>query len=91
VSNRRTTAFTEVEGSPTGSRITYWLYRPGLGWARKTRPVSPADVSALARTPLLESADPRLVPLETLDGRNHFDFPPGEEPPWRWRVDGRYP
>ena len=27
-----------------------------------------------------------LVPLETLDGRNQYDFAAGEEPPWRWRV-----
>jgi hypothetical protein len=31
------------------------------------------------------------VPLETLAGRNHVDFPPGEEPPWRWRVESVYP
>ena len=31
------------------------------------------------------------MPLETLAGRNHFDFPAGEEPPWRWRVESVYP
>jgi hypothetical protein len=45
-----------------------------------------ADIAAAARTPLLETADPKLVPLETLAGRNHYDFPRSEEPPWRWRV-----
>ena len=50
-----------------------------------------ADVAAAANTPLLESADPRLVPLETLPGRNHYEFPPAEEPPWRWRVESVYP
>jgi hypothetical protein len=42
-------------------------------------------------TPLLDTDHPRLVPLETLAGRNHVDFPPGEEPPWRWRVESVYP
>jgi hypothetical protein len=27
-----------------------------------------------------------LVPLETLDGRNHIRFPAGERPPWQWTV-----
>jgi hypothetical protein len=48
-------------------------------------------VAAFASTPLLETQNPRLVPLETLPGRNHYDFPPDEEPPWRWRVEGVYP
>jgi len=30
------------------------------------------------------------VPLETLPGRNHYDFPASEEPPWRWQVPGVY-
>ena len=34
---------------------------------------------------------PALVPLETLDGRNQYEWAPGEEPPWRWRVDSVYP
>ena len=42
-------------------------------------------------TPLLDTQDPKLVPLETLDGRNHIDFPASEEPPWRWRVESVYP
>jgi hypothetical protein len=50
-----------------------------------------SDVAAAARTPLLESADPKLVPLETLPGRNHYDFDRSEEPPWRWRVDSVHP
>ena len=47
--------------------------------------------SALAPTPLLEDAIPALIALETLDGRNHYDFAPGEEPPWRWQVESVYP
>ena len=49
------------------------------------------DVTAAAKTSLLDTADPKLVPLETLAGRNHYDFPRSEEPPWRWRVDSVYP
>ena len=35
--------------------------------------------------------DPALVPLETIAGRNHHQFPAGEQPPWRWRVPSVYP
>jgi hypothetical protein len=93
-SNRRTTAFTSIDDrrrSGGGVAVTYWLYRPTLGWERIDRRATSADVERLASTPLLESADPKLVPLETLDGRNQYDFPAGEEPPWRWRIEGRYP
>jgi hypothetical protein len=48
-------------------------------------------VARLAATPLLETQAPKLVPLETLVGRNHFEFVAGEEPPWRWRVESVYP
>lgn len=92
-SNRRVTAFTSVldhRRAGEGVQISYWLYRPGLGWSRVTRAASAAEVQAHAATPLLDGADPRLVPLETLDGRNHYDFPPGEEPPWRWLVPSHY-
>ena len=50
-----------------------------------------ADVAAAAKTPLLESASPKLVPLETLAGRNHYRFPRSEQPPWRWQVESVYP
>jgi hypothetical protein len=93
-SNRRTTAFVSVDDRCTAGGdavITYWLYRPTLGWERIVRRASSADIAALADTPLLDTQDPKLVPLETLAGRNHFDFPPGEEPPWRWQVDPVYP
>ena len=49
------------------------------------------DVAALASTPLLDDAVPVLVALETLDGRNQYEFAAGEEPPWRWRVESVYP
>jgi hypothetical protein len=55
------------------------------------RHIDSAGVAERAATPLLETAVPVLVPLETLAGRNHYDFGSGEEPPWRWRVESRYP
>ena len=88
-SNRRTTAFTQVEDNRRADgtvSIIYWLYRPSLGWARVTRRASSADVAAFASTPLLDSANPKLVPLETLGTRNQYEWAPGEEPPWRWRI-----
>ena len=93
-SGRRPTAFTAIDdrrGSEGWVEITYWLYRPTLGWQAVRRRASQADVEAAAGTPVLASADPALVPLETLPGRNHYEFPAGEEPPWQWRVAGRYP
>jgi hypothetical protein len=93
-SNRRVTAFTSVidhRHGGGGVEISYWLYRPGIGWERVVRHGTSADVVAHASTPLLESATPRLVPLETLPGRNHYDFPPAEEPPWRWQIESVYP
>jgi hypothetical protein len=93
-SNRRVTAFVSVtDDRPSHGvvLVTYWLYRPTLGWERVERGARSEQVSAAADTPLLEDASPRLVPLETLSGRNHYDFAAGEEPPWRWRVDSSYP
>jgi hypothetical protein len=94
LSNRRTTAFVSVRDkrrSEGHATISYWLYRPTLGWEEERRRATSGEVAVLAPTPLLESQDPKLVPLETLDGRNHVDFPKGEEPPWRWRVESVYP
>lgn len=93
-SNRRTTAFPSVEDerrSGGGVEITYWIYRPTLRWEAVVRRADSEDVEAAANTPLLETADPKLVPLETLPGRNHYEFPPPEEPPWRWKVGSVYP
>ncbi|MEJ7876027.1 MAG: hypothetical protein WKF62_05140 [Solirubrobacterales bacterium] len=89
-SNRRVTAFVAVvDDRQSGGTVAidYWLYRPTLGWERIRLRASAVDVAAYSKTPLLESQNPRLVPLETLAGRNHVDFLAGEEPPWRWRVD----
>ena len=93
-SNRRVTAFTAVEDRRRAGgdvRITYWLYRPAIGWDQAARRAGNAEIERYASTPLLESANPVLVPLETLYGRNHYDFPPAEEPPWRWEVPSAYP
>lgn len=90
-SNRRTTAFTEIAAGEGWVEVTYWLYRPTLGWERLVRRATDADVAAASRTEVLAKDDPALVPLETLPGRNHYAFPPHERPPWQWNVPGRYP
>jgi Flp pilus assembly pilin Flp len=93
-SRRRTTAFTELidrRRSEGWVEIVYWLYRPGLGWQRIARRAGPPQIEAAGGTPVLVQDDPNLVPLETLPGRDHYDFPAGERPPWQWRVAGRYP
>jgi hypothetical protein len=74
-----------------GVAIDYWLYRPSVGWERVRRRAGADEVSHLASTPLLDTEVPRLVPLETLPGRNHVDFRATEEPPWQWQVEGVYP
>ena len=67
-------------------RVTYWLYRPTLGMgARPTAGGGERELAAAASRLNLED-DPALVPLETLAGRNHYRFPAGEQPPWRWRI-----
>ena len=93
-SNRRRTIFTSVDDRrrSTGTvAVAYWLYRPGLGWTRTLRIGDRADVVATSALRLHRRDDPLLVPLETLAGRNHYAFPPAEEPPWRWRIQSRYP
>lgn len=93
-SGRRTTAFTELVDRRRSSgwvEITYWLYRPTLGWSRVVRRATAADVEAATGVEVRAEDDPALVPLETLPGRNHYEFPAGEKPPWQWQVDGRYP
>jgi hypothetical protein len=93
-SGRRTTAFTELvdRRRSTGLvAIVYWLYRPGLGWERQTRRATATDVEAAAGVEVRAEDDPALVPLETLPGRNHYEFPASEQPPWQWGIGGRYP
>jgi hypothetical protein len=93
-SRRRTTAFTELIDRRRAEgwvEIVYWLYRPGLGWQRIARRAGRSQVEAARNVPVLLQDDPALVPLETLPGRDHYDFPASERPPWLWRVAGRYP
>jgi hypothetical protein len=93
-SNRRVTLFTELDDRRRllgWVEISYWSYRPSLGWERSVRRAGRAEVAAASATRVLAQDDPALVPLETLPGRDHYDFPPGERPPWQWRIDGRYP
>jgi hypothetical protein len=93
-SRRRTTAFTELVDRRAALgwvELVYWEYRPTLGWERLVRRADQAQIDAAAGTEILLSDDPALVPLETLPGRNHYEFPPGERPPWQWQVGGRYP
>jgi hypothetical protein len=93
-SGRRTTAFVSIRDARRTLgwiEIDYWHYRPGLGWSRVVRRATQADVVAASRTAVLFEDDPMLVPLETLPGRNHYEFAPGEEPPWQWRIHGLYP
>jgi hypothetical protein len=92
ISNRRTAAFTALRpGSSNGpDAIDYWIYRPTLGWERISRNLDDTAIAALARTPLPDDADPKLIPLETLLGRDEAQFRDGEEPPWRGRVESRW-
>jgi hypothetical protein len=94
VSGRRTTAFTQIvdrRRSLGWVELTYWLYRPGIGWQSVVRRADQAQVDAASDVRVLLDDDPALVPLETLPGRNHYEFPAGERPPWQWHVSARYP
>jgi Flp pilus assembly pilin Flp len=93
-SHRRTTAFVQLHDrrrSDGWVELTYWLYRPGLGWSRVVRRAGQAQIDAARSVRVLLRDDPALVPLETLPGRNHYEFPADERPPWQWQVGGRYP
>jgi hypothetical protein len=93
-SGRRVTAFTQIEDRRrTLGRVelTYWLYRPSLGWERIVRRADQTQIDAASQVRVLLGDDPALVPLETLPGRDHYEFPAGEEPPWRWHIQSRYP
>lgn len=93
-SNRRVTLFTSLDDRRRAGgsvAVTYWLYRPTLGWERIVRNGGAAEIAAASDLRLNVEDDPALVPLETLAGRNHAAFPRSEEPPWRWRVPSRDP
>ena len=85
-SRRRVTEFTSIEDLRHSGglvRVTYWLYRPSAGWQQVVRTAGAAQITAAQSIRLTLEDDPALVPLETLPGRDHYLFPPGEEPPWR--------
>jgi hypothetical protein len=89
-SRRRVTLFTSLrDRRPAGGgvEISYWLYRPSLGWERIVRRGGAAEIEAASALRLDLEDDPALVPLELLSGRNHYDFPASEAPPWRWQID----
>jgi hypothetical protein len=91
-SRRRVTEFVSVEdlrraGGPV--RITYWAFRPGQRWERIVRSAGAAEIDAAGRIRLNLEDDPVLVPLETLPGRDHYRFGPGERPPWQWSIPSR--
>jgi hypothetical protein len=91
-SNRRVTEFVSIEDrrrSGGSVRITYWLYRPGLGWERIVRSAGAEEIETASQIRLSLEDDPALVPLETLPGRDHYRFPPGDEPQWRWSIPSR--
>lgn len=84
-SNRRVTEFTSVEDLRSGGgpiQITYWLYRPGQRWEGIVKEAGAAEIEAAASLQLNLEDDPALVPLENLPGRDHYRFPPNEQPPW---------
>lgn len=93
-SGRRTTAFTVLDDrrhTLGWVELTYWLYRPGLGWESIVRRATQAQIDVAGNVRVLLKDDPALVPLETLPGRDQYEFPADEEPPWRWKIKGRYP
>ena len=86
-SGRRVTEFVSVEDSRRSGgslRVTYWLYRPGQPWERVERTAGTPQIEAASHLRLSLEDDPALVPLETLPGRDHYDFPAVEKPPWQW-------
>jgi hypothetical protein len=85
-SGRRVTEFTVIGDGGGLVRITYWLYRPRLGWQRIVRTASSAEIAAASNIRLNLEDDPALVPLETLPGRDHYEFPPADRPPWQWTI-----
>ncbi len=93
-SKRRTTAFTQlIDRRKTRGwvEVAFWLYRPTIGWERIAHRATQTEIDAASGVRVLLKDDPALVPLETLPGRNHYDFPPAERPPWQWRVRGLNP
>jgi len=53
------------------------------------RSAGATEIAAVSHLRLDLEDDPALVPQETLSGRDHYRFPPNEEPPWRWSIISR--
>ena len=90
---RRVTLFTQLIDRRRSSgevEVRYWSYLPSLGWRVTSRSAGPVEIEQASGIRLKLGDSPALVPLETLDGRDHIDFPRGEEPPWRWLVPSHY-
>lgn len=92
LSGRRTTAYTSIrDARPSGPvSIDYWIYRPTIGWQHVPIEADDATVASLAATPLPDEADPQLIPLETLLGRDEASFPAAERPPWQGKIESRW-
>jgi hypothetical protein len=54
---------------------------PSLGWEPVELTAGSAQIAAASGIRLSLEDDPTLVPVETLARRDHYPFPPGEEPP----------
>lgn len=89
-SNRRTTWFTEVERTIGGHQVTWWGWWPGIGWRATRRTIADRELGAHSSVRLTLADGIRLVPLESLDGRNHIRFGPDEAPPWQWTVPSNH-
>ena len=83
----RATAATRSAGSSSTTGSTAPASAGNGSSAAPTR----RQVDAASRRPVLLKDDPALVPLETLPGRDHYDFPAGERPPWQWQVEAATP
>ncbi len=93
ISNRRTVAFSSIRDlrrSEGRVEIDYWHYRPTIGWELVERVATEVELGELAATPLPEDADPHLIPLETLLGRDESRFKAGEIPPWQGEIESRW-
>jgi hypothetical protein len=88
-SGRRMTEFTSVERAGGELRVTYWLYRPGVPWEQIVRTAGASEIEAASHLRLSLEDDPALVPLEILPGKDHYDFPAVERPPWQWAIPSR--
>jgi hypothetical protein len=91
-SRRRVTEFVAVEDARSSGgpvRVSYWLYRPSQAWERIMRTAGATEIAAASRIRLSLEQNPALAPLETLPGKDHYDFPGTEEPPWRWKLPFR--